>query len=64
MRVIINPSPKEKTSSQEIDAIIRKLGDWRGEKLAQIRSLIKHADPNMIEEIKWRKPSNPDGIPV
>ncbi len=41
-----------------------KLADWRGEKLAQLRALIKQADPNMIEEVKWKKPSNPDGIPV
>ena len=38
--------------------------DWRGKKLSQIRVLIKQADPSVIEEIKWRKPSNPAGIPV
>lgn len=54
----------EKTSSEQIDAIIRKLADWRGEKLAHLRALIKQADPDVIEEVKWKKPSNPDGIPV
>jgi hypothetical protein len=59
-----NLSSEEKTSYQEIDAIIRKLADWRGEKLTQIRALIKQADPDVIEEVKWKKASNPDGIPV
>jgi hypothetical protein len=35
--------------------------DWRGEMMNRIRKLIKEADPNIIEEVKWRKPSNPDG---
>ncbi len=41
-----------------------KLSDWRGEKLAHLRTLIEQADPDVIEEVKWKKPSNPDGIPV
>jgi hypothetical protein len=40
------------------------LGDWRGETLARIRNLIHEADPGIIEEVKWRKPSNPSGVPV
>jgi hypothetical protein len=52
------------TVSQEIDSIIKKYDDWRGKKLAQIRKLIKEADPDIIEEVKWKKPSNPDGVPV
>ena len=44
---------------------IKKLGDWRGEMLSQIRTLIKQADPEMIEERKWKKPSNGmAGVPV
>jgi hypothetical protein len=39
-------------------------GDWRGKALAQIRALIKQADHDVVEEVKWRKPSNPAGIPV
>lgn len=50
--------------SAEIDAQIAGLGDWRGETLAHLRSVILAADPDIVEEIKWRKPSNPDGVPV
>jgi hypothetical protein len=50
--------------SQLIDARIAALGDWRGETLARVRALIKEADPDVIEEVKWRKPSNPMGVPV
>jgi hypothetical protein len=51
--------------SRLIDARIKKLGDWRGETLAQVRSLIKQADPDVVEEVKWRKPSNAMlGVPV
>ena len=52
------------TASQEIDAKIAALGDWRGETLARIRGLIKLADPEIVEEVKWRKPSNQSGVPV
>jgi hypothetical protein len=41
-----------------------ELNDWRGKTLAKIRQLIKEADPEIVEEVKWRKPSNPEGIPV
>jgi hypothetical protein len=44
--------------SQLIDARIKDLSDWRGETLARIRMLIKQADPEVVEEVKWRKPSN------
>ena len=48
-----------------IDARIKKLGDWRGEALAQVRAIIKQADPDVVEEVKWRKPSNGMlGVPV
>lgn len=50
--------------SRLIDAKIESLGDWRGETLACIRRLIKEADPGVIEDVKWRKPSNPLGVPV
>src|SRR5215467_5110012 len=56
---------REDSPSQLIDARIRKLGDWRGETLARIRTLIKQADPDIVEEVKWRKPSNAMlGVPV
>jgi hypothetical protein len=48
-----NPSP-----SQLIDGRIKELGDWRGETLARLRTLIKEADPEVVEEWKWR------GVPV
>ena len=51
-------------ASQEIDAKIAALGDWRGEALARVRTLIKEADPDATEQLKWRKPSNPSGVPV
>lgn len=48
-----------------IDAKIKKLGDWRGETLARVRAIIKQADPYVVEEVKWRKPSNSMlGVPV
>ena len=47
----------------EIDAIIAALGDWRGATLARVRALIRAADPAVVEEIKWRKPTNPAGVP-
>ena len=50
--------------SELIDAQIAQLGDWRGEVLARVRHLIRQADPDVVEEIKWRKPSNPLGVPT
>jgi hypothetical protein len=44
----------EETPSQKIDARIKELGDWRGDTLAQLRALIKKADPEVVEEWKWR----------
>jgi hypothetical protein len=54
----------EPSPSQLIDAKIAALGDWRGETLARVRGLIKEADADVVEEVKWRKPSNPLGVPV
>jgi hypothetical protein len=51
------------TPSQLIDARVDELGDWRGETLSALRALIKQADPEVVEEWKWRKASNP-GVPV
>ena len=52
------------SAAEEIDAKIADLGDWRGEMLARVRDLIRKAEPDVVEEIKWRKPSNPRGVPV
>jgi hypothetical protein len=64
MKASANPFPKEKSPSQQIDAIIEEPGDWRGKKLSQLRTLIKNADPAVVEEVKWKKPSKPMGVPV
>jgi hypothetical protein len=64
MKASANPFPKEKSPSQQIDAIIEEPGDWRGKKLSQLRTLIKKADPAVVEEVKWKKPSKPMGVPV
>ena len=52
------------TPSEAIDARIAALGDWRGEILERLRTLIREADPDSVEAVKWRKPSNPAGVPV
>ncbi len=52
------------SASAEIEAIIAKVADWRGPVLARMRQLIREADPEIVEEVKWRKPSNPAGVPV
>jgi hypothetical protein len=52
------------TPSRRIDAKIKELGGWRGETLARVRAIIKDADPDVVEETKWQKPSNPAGVPV
>ena len=54
---------KDESPSQFIDSIIKELGDWRGETLAKVRQLIKEADPEVVEERKWVKPTSP-GTPV
>jgi hypothetical protein len=47
-----------------IDQKIEKLGGWRGETLARVRKIMREADPEVVEEVKWRKPSNMLGVPV
>jgi hypothetical protein len=47
-----------------IDEKIGEISGWRGETLARLRALIKQADPEVAEELKWKKPSNPSGVPV
>src|SRR5208283_2256726 len=57
-------SQSVESASQLIDARIKELGDWRGEMLFRLRALIKQADPEVVEEVKWIKPSNPLGVAV
>src|SRR4051794_3462664 len=56
-------SKSRETPSQLIDAKIKELSDWRGKTLSKVRKLIKQADPEVVEEWKWVKPTNP-GTPV
>ena len=50
--------------SEAIEQRIAELGDWRGETLKRMRALIKEADPDVVEELKWVKPTNPGGVPT
>lgn len=54
----------EECASKLIDDRVASMNDWRGAMLAQLRRLIREADPDVVEEVKWRKPSNPAGVPV
>lgn len=51
-------------ASKQIDAIIERIDDWRGPVLGRMRKLILEADPEAVETVKWKKPSNPAGVPV
>ena len=64
MKAKATASPTEKPASEQIDAIIKETDDWRGKKLSQLRALIKKADRSVVEEVKWKKPSKPSGVPV
>jgi hypothetical protein len=55
---------EDKDGSAGVDEKLRTLADWRGARLAQLRRLIHEADPQVVEAIKWRKPSNPLGVPT
>jgi hypothetical protein len=57
------PEP-DRAIDERLHAIIRESNDWQGKKLSQLRALIKRADPLVVEEVKWKKPSNPMGVPV
>ena len=57
-------SASGESASGLTDARSQEIGDWRGEMLARLRALIKQADPEVVEECKWKKPSNPRGVPV
>jgi hypothetical protein len=59
-----NSTQKSESASKEITAIIKKSGGWKGKKLRQLRAVIKNADPEIVEEVKWKKPSKPEGVPV
>ena len=54
----------EEDASTLIDSKITGLRDWRGTMLGRLRALIRKADPDIVEEVKWRKPTNPLGVPT
>lgn len=54
----------ESADSKEITALLSELTDWRGATLSRLRELIVAADPQVVEELKWKKVSNPRGVPV
>ena len=56
-------APESTDASKQIDKRIKDLGGWRAEKLGQVRKVIRQADPDVVEEWKWVKPTNP-GVPV
>lgn len=55
---------EDKTAAEQIDDIITMHGGWKGETLSRLRAIITAADPRIIEEIKWRMRSRPEGLPV
>ena len=56
--------PEDTSASARLDEVIAGLGDWRGATLARLRQLIRDADPDVVEEVKWVKPTNPAGVPT
>jgi hypothetical protein len=56
-------SSEGQSASERIDERIAEFGDWRGKTLSRMRKLIKEADPDVVEEVKWVKPTNP-GVPT
>jgi hypothetical protein len=59
-----NDSASRKLGSREVDERIADVGGWRGAMLGRLRGVIREADPEVVEECKWKKPSNPAGVPV
>jgi len=58
------PDNPNESPAELIDQKIATLPDWQRETLTKVRNLINEADPDVVEDVKWRKPSNPDGVPV
>ena len=54
----------DKTASQQVDDIISLYGGWKGETISRLRALIKAADPDVVEAVKWKMRSRPEGLPV
>jgi len=66
--MVTGPDKKKAEADEDasalIDAKIKELGGWRGEVMAKLRAAIREADPQIVETVKWRKPTNPSGVPV
>ena len=56
--------PEPNDGASLVEQSIRDLGGWRSKTLAEVRRVIRAADPDVVEEIKWRKPTNPGGVPT
>ena len=56
--------PQDESASALIDRKIAEVGGWRGDAMGRMRGLIREADPEVQETVKWRKPNNPSGVPV
>ena len=54
---------EDQSAAQQIDAILNKYADWRGEMMSRLRAVIKQADPAIVEEVKWKKPSRRQASP-
>jgi hypothetical protein len=54
---------EDHSAAQQIDAIIKKYEDWRGEMVSRLRAVIKQADPAFVEEVKWKKPARRQASP-
>ena len=54
----------DKSASEQIDDIIKQYDGWKGDIIKRLRAIINDADPDIVEEIKWKMPSNPKGLPV
>lgn len=52
------------SASKQVDDIIKQYGGWKGDVIKRLRAIIKDADPAMVEEIKWKMPTRPEGLPV
>jgi hypothetical protein len=55
---------EDKSASEQIDDIIRQYSGWKGENIARLRAVIMAANPDIFEEVKWKMPSRPEGLPV
>jgi len=60
----VSDSEDQGSAAQLIEEKIASLNDWRGAALSRLRRLVHEADPEVVEEVKWRNPSNPSGVPT